>query len=297
MNLNVFLKQPRRIIAEGVKESLETPDLDEDDILTLDKFKVEDLQEIANESEGFLSSIEKKNIFDSVKYRKRLKEKSDKVTSYMNKRMTLKKILSAIIMLILAIIISSGPAFFANLTSAKAQVYSLQILLWMLLGLLLITIIPLIVFRIILGFRIKEYNAEIKDISNEIEEEIEKYSEYLSNVKTYRKCNRVEKVFAKGGIIKKIKINNLKMHNNIIEKHIERCENLLSSIYTGELFEDRNDMEAYAFDFTKDTEYEYELPLKENDTTTIDYIYEGNKVDIPVNFIDNILIAREDIYD
>ena len=296
MDTNVYLKQPRRIISEGIDNSLKYDSYDEDEILKLDKFKVDDLDELANDSELQMSKIKKKNVFNTKEYRERLNEKVNSINSYAGKRMSFKKILITVLIVIGSLVLPATPYIIKNIVGSKSPAYNLEVLLWVLVSLLLVSIVPLIVFRIILGFRVKDYNSEIASMREEVEKEVDKVGEYLSNVKTLRKCKRVKEIFSKGGIVKKAKINNLKRHKNDILNHIQSCETLLSDLYTGFIF-DEEEVEGYNYDFTVDAKYEYPLPLESLNSMEIDYIYKGNKIQTPINFVDSIIITREDIYD
>ena len=71
---------------------------------------------------------------------------------------------------------------------------------------------------------------------------------------------------------------------------------MFSSYISLETLELRDDAEPYDYDFTAMRSYEYEIPYVRVNRD-IDFLQQGNIVNIPVDYVKSISLKREELYD
>ena len=182
---------------------------------------------------------------------------------------------------------------FSNLNTVKSFLFSLAVSGIVLGIFLVIGFIYLFVLRHKLVNRFKHFNYVMSGILREIENGVDAFSRYLSHA-----CNVMREFsvfnYSENSFRKKQHI--LSNHKRIISEKIREVNELFSTYIDSDEIRLEYDAEPYDFDFTVIKDYEYDLPYSDV-RKEIDYLQEGNKTVIPVDYVETFTLTREELYD
>ena len=207
--------------------------------------------------------------------------------------MTKKKTMFIGLFAVLAYLVGFLPLVFGNLNTTKSFLFSL-IVTGIVLGVfLVIGFIYLFVLRHKLVNRFKHFNYVMSGILKEIENGVNAFSRYLSHA-----CNVMREFsvlnYSESSYKKKQHI--LSNHKRIIGEKISEVNELFSTYIDSDDIRLTYEAEPYDYDFTVLKDYEYDIPYSEV-RKDIDFLQEGNKIVIPVDYVETFTLTREELYD
>ena len=293
---NRFLKQPRRTLDKAVSDTLMTSGVDEEGVLSLDKFQIQDIKDYADDNELKMSEIDTSNIYDVSDFNNRLDEKSKSVKDTIATRMTKGKTLAVAGIILFCFLFGSIPFIIKMFKNSESLGYSIPILLGGIALLGLVLYIVLKVFKRRLLDKMEGYNDTMHDIEGEVDNTIEQFGEYLSAAKTMRNSNEALNIYYGGEDTRTVNIKLMKMHINEINDLINDNNNIINQIAPQSEPPEMNN-EPYDYDFTRRASYDYPLPMENGESRNIDYIQEEYKVQVPIDYIESIVAVREEIYE
>jgi len=291
-----FLKQPRRSLIRATEDLRQKNAVEDDDALYLSEFQVEDVADSVNDAEQKMVSTVTANIYDTARYTKKMEAVRKEVRKNIDTRMAKKTAVIAGLIAIAGYFLGFIPLFITSANTAGSFSFS---------G--LFTLIACGVFagvglgcllyqRFVLVKKFKKFNAVTGFIVDEVRTVMQKFSEYLSYackfMRGYSAINRMKESEKKGAVEFKI-----------FEKHIQDIQRTREEFRTlfSEIVLDQNtefpEVEAYDLDFTIPADYSYELPFENVPTGKIEYLQDGNMVDVPINYVRAVSLRREEIYD
>ena len=294
--LKRYLKQPRRTVNRAAEKMKKEDNVDVDDVLNLNEYQIDDIRDFANDQEQKLSETATSNIYDLSKYNDALEEESKNIYNIIDTRMTKRTIGIVTLIALISVFVGFIP-FVVNGAKSVGSTFSSLMIVLAGLGLILLSgVVALFVFKRNLISAIKAYNHKMVEIESNVRESVTQFGKYLSHAQTMRDSNEEILVYETGEVSSTVIIRNYKKHKKDIEAIIKNNNSLFQQVIKEE-YSKKIDMEPYDLDFKRKASNEYKLPLGVNNKKKIDYIQKENKIELPVDFIDSILITREEIYD
>ena len=289
-----FLREPRRAVKTATKEEFRAINQIEDErALRLNEYQKEDVMYVLEEEERNMVATSTTQLFNTAQYNKKMREADKEIRRGISQRMTKKKTLFVGLFAVLAYLVGFFPLIFGNLNTTKSFLFSL-IVTGVVLGVfLVIGFIYLFVLRHKLVNRFKHFNYVMSGILKEIENGVNAFSRYLSHA-----CNVMREFsvlnYSESSYKKKQHI--LSNHKRIIGEKISEVNELFSTYIDPDDIRLAYEAEPYNFDFTVLKDYEYEIPYAEV-RKDIDFLQEGNKVVIPIDYVETFTLTREELYD
>ena len=197
---NRFLKQPRRTLDKAVTDTLMASGVDEEGVLSLDKFQIQDIKDYADDNELKMSEIDTSNIYDVSDFNNRLDEKSKSVKDTIATRMTKSKTGAVSAVILFCFLFGTIPFIIKMFKNKGSLGYSLPILLGGLVLLALVLFIALKIFKGRLVDKMEDYNNTMYDIEGEVDDTVEQFGKYLSAAKTMRSSNEALNIYYGGEV-------------------------------------------------------------------------------------------------
>jgi len=289
-----FLREPRRAVKTATKEDFRiTNEINDERALQLSEYQREDVKYILDEEERNMIATSTTQLFNTAQYNKKMRDADKEIRRGIAQRMTKKTTMFVGLFAVIAYLVGFLPLLFSNINTGKSFTFSL-ITTGIVLGIfLIIGFVYLFVLRRRLVNRFKHFNYVMSGILKEIENGVSSFSKYLSHacnvMREFSVLNYSESSYKKTKHI-------LANHKRIITQKINEVNELFSTYINSDELRLTYDVEPYDFDFTLMRDYEYEMPYAEV-RKDIDYMQQGNKVVIPVDYVESITLTREELYD
>ncbi|MCR5704001.1 MAG: hypothetical protein K6G85_05210 [Eubacterium sp.] len=287
-----YMREPRRAVKISIDSELNPNSRVKDDrILRMTDFQLENIEFQVEEEEQKMMEVETEKIFDVDSYRRELQAAGDEITKEIGHRMKCKTTVLTGVWTLLLFLFGSLAFFRGNFKTNKIKINTVEVVG---VGLILITVLAMIVlfyYRYRLRTKIKRFNGIIEDIKERVSNSIGQFSIYLSHMANVMRKNSILNY---GDRPDEDMIKALNKHRIDIERIILDTQKKYSG-YFDEKCADKS-IKAYDYDFTQLVEYEYP-PIEEALYKKIEYAHTGYNIDIPVNYLNCILIAKEDLYD
>ncbi len=288
-----YLREPRRAVKTAVFEGLrENNFIDDDRTLLLSENQIEDVGYHIDELEQKMVEVAATHLFDTKKFTEQIQRSNKEITDMISQRMTKKKTVFVGLSALLAYFIGFLPLIFGNLNTTRSFLFSLMLTGVTMAAFFAVGFVYLFVLRKKLVDRFKHFNYTMSGICLQINSALSQLSYYLSCV-----CNLMRDF----SVLKK-KDSAVTKTKRILSYHDMQISDRIKSIY--EMFSKYVDFEKihisecapYEFDFTVLKDYEYEMPSIYS-KKKIDFLQEGNKVVIPVDYVESVMLTREELYD
>lgn len=289
-----FLKEPRRSVKRAVDSTRTQLTIDSDDVFYMTDFQIEDIEEKIHNDEQEMVSLVTEDIYNTEKYKQRIDDEGERVARHISLRMRAKTIAIIMGIAVGTYFVGFLPMFFSNLNTAKSMLFSL-IVTGVSVGLVALAgFITLLVFKYLLKKSVRNYNIALSHMVGELRNAMGTFSRYLTHLKGYMKRTSLINKRKKDEKIETIETRIL--HKHLMDIDDVRNNNRL--IFREYEFVDMgNSYEPYKFDFTKPESYDYDFPYNEIADRRIVFIQKGNKIVVPIDFIKEITITREELYD
>lgn len=289
-----FLKEPRRAVKRAVETTRSQLSIDSDDVFYMTDFQIEDIVEKINNDEQEMVSVITEDIYDTESYKKRIDDEGERVEKHISLRMRAKTIAIIMGIAIGTYFIGFLPMFFSNLNTMKSMLFSL-IVTAVSVGLVALAgFAALLVFRYMLKKSVRNYNIAMSHMVGELRMAMESFSKYLTHFKGYmRRTSLLNK--------RNEKERTETIEARILRKHlmdIDEVRNNNRLIFREYEFADMGtSYNPYNFDFTRPESYSYDFPYNEIESRKIVFVQKGNNIIVPIDFIKEITITREELYD
>lgn len=287
-----YIREPRRAVKTAVKGDFRTENKVKDDrILQLTEYQLEDIVYKLEEEEQQMVETNTAQIFKNDEYNNKIDEASNEIKKNIKGRMTRKRTLLIGLTACLAYAFGFLPLLFTNLNTVGSFTLSSVIISIMILLFASAGIVVLFYFRYKLKKKFKAFNNTVYDICDEIETSMEQFGKYLSH-----SCNVMRKfsIINYGDKPSEDAIVALNKHKIDIERTIQETRSIYSGYLDNSIGFDT--AEPYEYDFTVMKEYTYD-PVESSLEKSVDFIYYGNYVKIPVDYLNSVMVVKEDLYD
>ncbi len=289
-----FLRTPRRAVKTATKGSFKSSSkIDDERALRLNEYQREDVLYALEEEERKMINTSTPKIFSSEQYYEKMREADREIRKGIFQRMTKKKTLFVGLFAAIAYFIGFLPLIFSNFNVTKSFTFSLLVT-GVVLGIFLVVgLVYLLVLRKRLINRFKHFNYVMSGIFKEIENGVEAFSKYLGHacnvMRSFSVLNQTENSYKKKQYI-------LLNHKRIICDKVQEISEIFSSYIDVKDIRISYDAQPYDFDFTLMYDYEYLIPVTQRNKD-VDFLQEGNKITLPVDYVDAVTLTREELYD
>ncbi len=290
-----YLREPRRAIKTAVKDFFQQENkIDNEKALLLDEFQKEDIEYRLLEEEQNMVETVTTHLFDTAKYNEKIEKADKELRTGIEQRMTKKKTVLVAVIVVLAYLFGCLPLLIGNFSMSSPDPFftALAMIGGGVTVLLIIGLIYLFVLRRNLVKKFKHFNDVMNGICKDIETGLKGFSKYLGHA-----CNvmREFSVLEYTRENENRKENILKKHQLDVESKIKEISEAFSDYIVvgkinGELFE------PYEYDFHLLKDYSYDMPSSER-KVDIEYLQQGNYINVPVDYIKKVMLIREEIYD
>lgn len=288
-----YVREQRRAVKTAVTGSFREQDsISDERALKLNEFQKENVMYHLNSEEEQMVETETSNLFNSETYMKKLEDANDEICRETKQRMSRKKTILAGILAIVLYLIGFVPFFMDVYKNRDDMAVAIGGTAICVAGFILVTLGVLFFFRWRLVKRFKNFNAEMESVLEEIADNLDGYSQYLSHA-----CN-VMRAFSVMNYIE----SDADSVQRILIKHrrdIDRTEKELYSLFESYISDDvrvAEDTEWYDYNYYKEADYKYEMPYPEG-RNQIDFLQSGNLILVPVDYVKSVTMAREELYD
>lgn len=286
-----YIREPRRAVKHAVSGDFRKLSTIEDErIFLLDEDRLEDIEFRLQEEELRMVETTTTRIFKTKEYTDKMDEADQAVRKGIAKRLTKLKIFLVTIIALLAFMSGFLPLIFKNRKTMEMIGASMKIVGIAAGVMLLVSIVFMLVMRYLQVRRIKHFNATMHDIFDDIENGLAAFSKYLSHA-----CN-VMRAFSIFNYLKSSEDS----VSDIICKHLYDIQTKIdgiSGLFVSILeIEGIGDTMPYNYDFTKLADYVYEIPYEEINNE-IEFLQKDNFVSIPIDYVKEIILEREELYD
>ena len=294
--LTAYLKLPRRAVRRSQSDFRLLNDVDTDRVKDLDQFQREDVEDFIGDSEIAMVSVETPDIYDPNRYEKKLKAASDAVTTFAETRMNKAATIGLGVFSLLMLLICFLPMIFKN-RGGFGSVSLAVIVTVVAVGLMLVgCLVFLFLSRHKLLVKVSDYNAAMREVNLDVENGMQQYSKYLTNA-----CAMM-RGFSVVNYDKEHEDNNT-LAARIRTKHrkdISRIRAEFRELY-GDYLEaaekDDYQVEPYDYNFEREIDYSYPVPMLFDEENVIEYLQPDNRISCPVNYVDKISVELEELYD
>lgn len=289
-----FLREPRRAVKTAAKEDFRRMNRIEDErALRLNEYQREDVRYVLEEEEQNMLATSTAQLFNTTRYSEKLREADKEIRRGIAQRMTKKKTVLVGSLAVAAYLVGFLPLIFGNINTAGSFLF-LVLVTCVALGVFAgIGFIYLFVLKHRLVNMFKQFNCVMSGILGEIKNGVNAFSEYLSHacnvMREFSVLNCSESSYKK-------KQHILSNHRHIITEKISEVNELFSTYIDSDEIKLTYEAEPYDYDFTVFKDYEYDIPYSDAEKY-IDFLQEGNRIAIPIDYVEAFTLTREELYD
>ncbi|MBE6591459.1 MAG: hypothetical protein E7646_05405 [Ruminococcaceae bacterium] len=288
-----YLREPKRAVKTATTVTLRSKSfIDDDRAGALNEYQLEDVSIRLLEEEEKAVKLSEPGLFDGKESREQVEEADKRIRRMISKRMTRKKTVVIGSVALAAYFIGFLPLLFTNTGSVAAVMTNICLTAGALLVFLGAGYIALRLFKKRLVDSFKHFNYVIGGIISGVKGYLESFGNYLSST-----CNvmREHSVINACEHDRNERLGILKKHEHYISAQIYKTQNVFYKsikLRKGKL----PDAEPFLYDFTQNRRYSFGINEVAKPGMT-EYLYKGNAIKLPIDYIEAIELTREELYD
>lgn len=293
--LGRYLKLPKRALRKTTSELHRINTADLSNARNLNEFQLEDVEEYVANEELKMIGTKTSDFYNIDRYIERLETQNKRINTVIERRMTRKWTLILGFLALALYFCSFIPMFVSNIKASNGTLFSL-FFMGAGLGLMaLLAYVTLFFLRKPLRAAYSDYNGIMRGVVNEVESSLGEYSIYLSHA-----CNMM-RGYSVLNFVRETedpdagKIRMLKKHEMDIQGVREELREVFGIFLPQEVKINPND--CFDFNYLRPVTFHYAIPYSSDQRRMIEFMQNGNKVEIPVDFVKAVRIRREELYD
>ena len=292
-----IIRQQRRAVKKGVDRLIVSSELSPGNVRRLTPFQLDDIREFTENAENEMVSSIPPDLTKTSKHDAIMQEKSEAIKDVISKRMTrLKAIIVGAIILFLTSLLYV-PFIVANLSGTKSTTVSLTMLgiMGAILGVALF--VALIFLKFPLKSAVRDFDDTMRNVADDINGNMKAYSRYFSLSCNVTRGYKVQS-FARGNLdeyTKSIRIR--RKHQEDIRKIRAHLDEMYRDFIGDSQYYENSMIQPYDYDFEKKIEYSYPAPFMAGFCRNIAFLESGNPVEVPMGYITEVMVRKEEIYD
>ncbi len=288
-----YLREPRRALKASVNEDFRLQnEIDDERAASLNETQLEEVAIRLNDEEEAMVKTKTIQLFKTKEYTTAMENADRNIKKGIAQRMTKKKTWIVGLIAAAAYLFGFLPLLFGNANTGKSFTFSLTITGIVMALFLAVGLVYLFILRHRLKNRFKHFNYVMGGALLEIDRGLEKFSEYLSH-----SCN----VMREFSVLKWMNTENrkhlsvLKKHEHYVMKQLDKAQ----TVFAGSICVETASVapsEPFGHDFTKDVIYDYDFGTVIKPGTAT-FLHPDNVVNTPVDYIESVMLRREELYD
>lgn len=296
--LHIMLKKIRRSLKRAATDCRADDGADLSRVGALNEFQIEDVKEHIGYQELAMLEVPVPEVHDESIYLGMLERQNIEVKKKIDKRMSKTATIAIGGIATFLFALSFFTIFYLNSDSGFFNFTTSLIFLAAAVGVFaLVAFITLIFLRKGLVDTIDEYNDTAEVIEGKINSSLSNYSTYLGHVCNIRRGFKVLNAAETHEDPDKARIILYRKHIYDIEAAKAGAKEVFGHYMVESRKIDVSGIFEYDFNFDRPVEYVYEFPYTEGKVRLIDFIYTGNRIEVPVDFVKRITVRREEIYE
>ena len=296
--LGKMLKATRRALRRATVSAQSQQDIPMNRVLQLNEFQLEDVQDFVDAQELEMLRVDTVDLQRENALYEQM-EKSDKeVRDTVNTRMFRSTTL-ALGGVVCGVFLLGFLSVFINLASMNfLNMGTTLLVLGVILGVFALGSVGVLWFlRRKLTVKFKDFNDSMKDIDVQIHDAMGKYSKYLGHVCNVRRGYSALNTMAKKEDPEGYKAVLYMKHITEMEKAKDDCKEVFGPYMVDCRQARMEDVSPYEFNFDLPREYAYDLPYSDGTVRKITFIQPGVTALVPVEFVKQIMVRREELYE
>ena len=296
--LSGMLKQSRRALKRVAGNARTRQEDTFDSVELLNEFQLEDIQDFIDNQELEMLRTDVVDLYDEEAFFSDTKDLDRQIREKIDKRMYKKTTLALGGVACLMFLLGFFTLFFRNNTqniirfSASFRFAGLGLTVFA-----AVALVVLIFLRSELVLSFKNFNNTIRIMGNRVYSAMDLYSKYLGHVCNVRRGHAVLNAVNRKDNPDQDMIILYKKHIADIEKARAEAKDVFGQFMVGPLPANSEFMSAYDYDFEAPADYRYPLPYTEGTARKITFIQPGVVVKVPVEFVKQIMVRREELYE
>ena len=292
-----IIRQQRRAVKKGVDRLSVGSELSAGSVSRLTPFQLDDIREFTDHAENEMVSSIPPNFKKESEYDEMMEEKSKIIKDVLSKRITRFKAITVGVIALLLTSMLYVPFIAANLSEPKYITTSVVLLGLMVAILGVVLFITLFFLKRPLKSAVRDFDDAMRQVGDDINGNMQVYSRYFSLSCDVVRGHKVQN-FASDKFdeyTKSIRIR--RKHQEDIRKTRAQLEEKYHDFIGDSKYYENSMIQPYDYDFEKKVEYSYSAPFIVGFCKIIDFLEAGNGVEIPMGYITEIMVRKEEIYD
>jgi hypothetical protein len=266
-------------------------------ISRLTPLQIDDIREYTDAAEDEMIASIPADPTDISLYTQRLSEESQNVKKAISRRMPKKAVVALSAICLGLYLLCFLPFLFANGGTAGTIITALVLSLGMLAVLAAVLLVSLFFLRSSVINAVRAYNNAAREILNDIQLSLKRFSKYLSASCNVRRGHAVQNYARKNLDIYTKSLRIRKKHQEDIRKRRAYLAETYGDYFGDRSFCDETMCRPYEYDFDQTTEFAYPAPFLAGDCRQIEFISNGNFVTVPSSYVTQISVRMEEIYE
>ncbi len=295
--LHRLLKMPRRSLKKAAGDMRQLDEVENDSIKQLNAFQMEDVEEFIGNAELNMVSIKTEDLGDTSRFYKRMEVEDKAIREKIETRMSKKTTVLLGITAILLYLIGFVPLIIANRADLDSRAVALVILACAAGLMLIVGVICLICLRSALVKLFKRFNSLMADICIEIEDNMQRFSRYLSAACNVMRGMSVVNYYNEHEDEDTLQMRIRKKHQMDIIRRREELREVFGAYMSDRSYADKRLTEPYDYDYSRTTDFSYPVPYTDGEKRMVDFMRPGCQICVPVDFVKRITVRLEELYD
>ena len=296
--LGVMLKQSRRSLRKTSGKVRQQEEAPYRRLELLDEFQLEDIQDFIDNQELEMINTNIMDLYEEERLYEELDEQDQQVKEKIKERMYRPTTLFLGGSMLAMFLLGFLTIFLKNSTGKPLKMA----------GALLFAGFGLAIFAIVAGVtlwflrrslnqRVKDYNNTMHGVSSQVRQAMATYSKYLSHMCSIRRGYGVLNAVQRKDDPDHAKIVLLKKHIIDIEKAKAEAGEIFGQFLVNRKSLRLEDMNGYDYNYDIPVDYQYPLPYADGTARKITFIQTGVYAEVPVEFVKQIMVRREELYE
>ena len=294
--LTEYLRIPKRALKRAISDLRRMNTVDLEKAAGLNAFQLEDIEENIREQERKMNELKLCNVYDMDGYIEKMEEQNKKVEAVLKKRMTKKWTVTLGLLALGCYLIGFLPMFISNLKAENGTLFSLIFVAAGAAVMALAGLGALVVLKWPVKKAIRDYNGIMKEVVEDVEASMARYSAYLSHCGNVMRGNTVLNYCRKQKYPEHAKWQVLRKHETDICAVRKELREIFGVFMPPE-GEKPEVSEQYNYDFSRSVDFSYPIPFEKGMRKSIEFMQQGHTVEVPVDFVQQVTVRRENLYD
>lgn len=296
-SLHRLLKMPRRSLKKAAGDMRQLDEVENDSIKQLNAFQMEDVEEFIGNAELTMVSTKTEDLGDTSRFYKLMETEDKAIRNKIETRMSKKTTIWLGVIAIILYLVGFVPLLISNRGDIDSRTMALAIMACAAGLMLIVGAVCLVYLRHALVQLFKRFNARMADICTEIEDNMQRFSRYLSAACNVMRGMSVVNYYKEHEDEDTLQMRIRKKHQMDIIRRREELREVFGSYMTDRSFVDKRLTEPYDYDYSRPADLAYPVPYTEGEKRMVDFMRPGCQICVPVDFVSRITVRLEELYD